>query len=125
MIETGLAIPADQLERALRTRSRLRQEIISAFASADAHLLLTPTTPRPAMPLSQFDPSEELATLIPFTCGFNLTGNPAISLPCGLTRDGLPIGLQIVSRHHTDAALLELAQQYQRMTDWHERYPHL
>lgn len=125
MIETGLAIPADRLEQALRTRSQLRQEVISAFASADAHFLLTPTTPRPAMPLSQFDPSDELATLIPFTCGFNLTGNPAISLPCGFSRDGLPIGLQIVSRHLTDAALLDLAQQYQGLTDWHERHPNL
>lgn len=125
VIETGLAIPADRLGQALRTRSQLRQEITSVLASAGAHFLLTPTTPRPAMPLSQLDPSEDLATLIPFTCGFNLTGNPAISLPCGLTRSGLPIGLQIVGRHLTDSALLDLAQQYQGMTDWHERYPHL
>ena len=123
MIESGLAMPADQLSQAVHTRSLLRLEISAAFAAADTQFLLTPTTPRPAMPLAQFDPSEELATLIPFTCGFNLSGNPAISLPCGQTGDGLPIGLQIVSRHFMEASLLDLAGQFQRQTDWHTRWP--
>lgn len=123
MIESGLAMPADQLSEAVHVRSLLRQEISAAFAATDTQFLLTPTTPRPAMPLAQFDPSEELATLIPFTCGFNLSGNPAISLPCGQTRDGLPIGLQIVGRHFMETSLLDLARQFQQQTDWHARRP--
>ena len=102
MIETGLAIPADQLKDAVKIRSSLRDELSAAFGASGGHFLLTPTTPRPAMPLANFDPTEELGTLIPFTCGFNLTGNPAISLPCGQTTGGLPIGLQIVGLHFTD-----------------------
>ncbi len=125
VIEAGLAIPANDLEQAVRTRSKLRQEIASTFTSTDTFFLLTPTTPRPAMPLSQFDPSEELATLIPFTCGFNLSGNPAISLPCGLTSNGMPIGLQIVSHNFADIALLDIAKQFQRLTDWHVMRPPL
>ena len=123
MIESALAMPADQLSDAVRIRSLLRQQLSAAFAATGAQFLLTPTTPRPAMPLAQFDPSEDLATLIPFTCGFNLSGNPAISLPCGLTRDGLPVGLQIVGSHFCDASLLDLAAQFQRQTDWHEKRP--
>ncbi|MEM7172162.1 MAG: amidase [Pseudomonadota bacterium] len=125
IIERGLATPAVQMLKAQRTRSQLRQEIRSAFDSTDTHFLLTPTTPRPAMPLSQLDPSEELITLVPFTCGFNLSGNPAISLPSGRTCDGLPIGLQIVSRPFMEVGLLKLAMQFQKLTDWHKRRPSL
>lgn len=123
MIETGLAIPADQLKDAVKIRSSLRDELSAAFGASGAHFLLTPTTPRPAMPLANFDPTEELGTLIPFTCGFNLTGNPAISVPCGQTAGGLPIGLQIVGRHFMDAALLDLARSFQQRTHWHELRP--
>ena len=123
MIEAGLAIPEEQVMNAIRVRSQLRLEVTAALAPANAQFLLTPTTLRPAMPLATFDPANELATLIPFTCGFNLTGNPAISLPCGQTRDGLPIGLQIVGRHFMDTSLLDLAEQFQSRTSWHELRP--
>ncbi|MEM1129674.1 MAG: amidase [Pseudomonadota bacterium] len=123
MLETGLAIPGDQLRNAIHVRSQLRQELAAGLAAANASFLLTPTTPRPAMPLAAFDPSAELASLVPFTCGFNLTGNPAISVPCGQTRDGLPIGLQIVGGHFMDTALLDLADRFQQRTRWHEQRP--
>lgn len=125
MIENGLAISEDQLLHAVRTRSQLRQELMEAQTATNTHFLITPTTPRPAMRLTQFDPAQELATLIPFTCGFNLTGNPAISVPCGQTGDGLPIGLQIIGGHFKETALLDLATRFQRLTDWHERRPQL
>ncbi len=123
MIESGLAIPEEQMSEAVHIRSLVRQEITAAFAATGTLFLLTPTTPRPAMPLAQFDPSEEIATLVPLTCPFNLSGNPAISLPCGQTRDGLPIGLQIVGRHYSDVSLLGLAGQFQQQTDWHMKRP--
>ncbi len=123
MIETGLAIPQDQMLNAVGVRSQLRQELSTALKGAAAQVLLTPTTPRPAMPLSDFDPTQELATLIPFTCGFNLTGHPAISVPCGQTRSGLPIGLQMVGHHYQEASLLEHAEEFQRLANWHEMRP--
>ncbi|MEM7398959.1 MAG: amidase, partial [Pseudomonadota bacterium] len=122
-IESGLLISADQLSEAVRTCSQLSREVSATFSAHDTRFLLTPTTPRPAMPLAQFNPSDEMASLVPFTCGFNLTGNPALSLPCGQTRDGLPIGLQIVGCHFAEASLLDLAQQFQQLTNWHERRP--
>lgn len=123
MIETGLALPADRLMQAVRTRSKLQQELSAAFSNAGTRFLLTPTTPRPAMSLTNFDPTQELGSLIPFTCGFNLTGHPAISLPCGQTKDGLPIGLQIVGQHFMDASLLKLATEFQHLTHWHDLRP--
>lgn len=123
MIETGLEIPANRLMDSVRTRSKLRNELSAAFGTAGTHFLLTPTTPRPAMSLASFDPTQELGTLVPFTCGFNLTGNPAISLPCGQTKDGLPIGLQIVARHYMESDLIDLAIEFQRRTHWHEMRP--
>jgi Asp-tRNA(Asn)/Glu-tRNA(Gln) amidotransferase A subunit family amidase len=125
MIDAGLAVSDAQLAEAVQVRSRLRRDLSAGLAAAGAGHLLTPTTPRPAMPLAGFDPGEDLATLIPFTCGFNLTGNPAISVPCGLTGDGLPVGLQIVGRHFREDALLALAARFQTRTDWHERRPPL
>ncbi|XWN30006.1 MAG: amidase [Devosia sp.] len=125
MIEAGFAMPTELLLQAIDLRCQLRQELADAFALADTNFLLTPTTPRPSIPLEKLNPAEDLVTFIPFTCGFNLTGNPAISVPCGYTSDGLPIGLQIVSRHFMEAALLDLAIQFQKLTDWHERRPPL
>lgn len=74
------------------------------FGSAD--LLATPTTPNPPHPHS--GPGEVMS--VGFTWLFNLTGHPALSLPAGLTRDGLPVGLHLVARHHEDALLLAAAR---------------
>ena len=56
---------------------------------------------------------------------FNLTGLPAISVPCGLTRAGLPIGLQIAGQPFDEATVLRVAHAYEQHTDWHRRHPAL
>ena len=58
-----------------------------------------------------------------FTCPFNLSGVPAISLPCGFTASGLPIGLQIAGRPFDEETILKVAWAYQESTDWHRRRP--
>ena len=58
-----------------------------------------------------------------FVAMFNLTGLPAISLPCGFDRDGLPIGLQLAGRPFDEATVLRAAFAYERGTTWHERRP--
>ena len=58
-----------------------------------------------------------------FTFPFDLTGQPALTVPCGFTTNGLPIGLQLAGRHLADATLLRIGQAYQRMTDWHTHMP--
>jgi aspartyl-tRNA(Asn)/glutamyl-tRNA(Gln) amidotransferase subunit A len=63
------------------------------------------------------------ATLTAYTSPFNLTGLPAISIPCGFDARGLPIGLQLVARPWAEARLLRVARAYERATSWHERRP--
>ena len=63
--------------------------------------------------------------LIRNTVPFNAYGIPAISVPCGFSREGLPIGLQISGRAHGELDVLALAHAYEQATDWHERVPRL
>ena len=60
-----------------------------------------------------------------FTNPFNLTGLPALSVPCGFTTQGLPIGLQIAGRPHDEATVLRVGHSYQQVTEWHRRRPPL
>jgi aspartyl-tRNA(Asn)/glutamyl-tRNA(Gln) amidotransferase subunit A len=98
----------------------------------DGHdLLLTPTIATPPFKVGLDNPTEiagrpvEPYDWIPFTYPFNLTGNPAASVPCGFTKDGLPIGLQIVGRRFDDVTVLRVAAGYERLAPWADRKPPL
>ena len=123
LIEEGLQIPPAQIAAAVRVRDTLKEELRDALGAAQADALATPTTPRAAMPLATFDPAQELGTLIPYTCPFNLTGQPAVSVPCGFTREGLPVGLQVVGRPFAEALVLRIAGAYEQATPWAARAP--
>ena len=125
MLKSSFNVPRDQLEHAVIFRGNLRRAVDEALDRSGAEFLLTPTTPRVAMELAEFNPDSELGTLIPYTCGFNLTGHPAVSVPCGFSSDGLPIGLQIVGQRYRDARILAIAEAFQDRTDWHLRRPTL
>jgi aspartyl-tRNA(Asn)/glutamyl-tRNA(Gln) amidotransferase subunit A len=92
-------------------------------------VLVTPTLPLPAFPVGQDVPdgwdSPDWTSWTPYTYPFNLTQQPALSVPCGFTSAGLPIGLQIVGARHADALVLRVGQAYQSATDWHRRFPGL
>jgi amidase len=110
-IEKGLTLSADEIIAARRTRHRLFHEVARFFDEYD--LLACPTVAVSPFPVEQRFPTEiageKLTTYIDWmflTFVVTLTGCPAISLPCGLTKDGLPIGLQLVGRPHGDADLL-------------------
>lgn len=68
---------------------------------------------------------ESLLSLVQVTAPFDLTGNPAIALPCGFSPQGLPLGLQIVGRHGEEGLLMRAAHAYEQATDWHQRRPTL
>ena len=123
MLVGALSIPMSQIAEAVAFRRGLRAEVRTTFAAAEVDALATPTTPRTAMPLASFDPATELGTLIPYTCPFNLTGQPAVSVPCGFTSSGLPIGLQLVGVPFDDAGLLRVAAAYEQATTWHDYEP--
>jgi len=88
-------------------------------------LLLLPTTPVSAPFISGPDAIEQAGLLTRFTAPFNLTGLPALSLPCGFTAEGLPLGLQIVAPAWGEASLLRAANAYEQATTWLQRKPDL
>ena len=96
---------------------------------AAVDLLALPTTPIPAPAVGELTVRVGEATqgvleaLVVFTTPFNLTGLPALALPCGFTRTGLPVSLQLVGRPFDEATLLAAGHAYQRDTDWHTRRP--
>ena len=102
----------------------LRREIRHVFSTVD--VLVTPTV---AAPPSTIDPIEQSAGLDPGrtrnTWPFDVFGLPAISIPCGFTSSGLPIGLQIVGAPFAEATVLAVARSYEQATDWHTRRPAL
>ncbi len=106
---------------ARRTQSLARRWFENFFQTYD--ILLTPSTPAPAPIRGSADAVETARLLTRFTAPFNLTGLPALSVPCGFTQSGLPIGLQIVSRHWSEAKVLQAGLAYEQATEWHNQRP--
>ena len=123
----GACIQASQYLKAQRFRTLLRQEMLDILGRVDA--LVTPTTLMAASkidaPIIHIDNKEFVvaAHIARATRPFNMTGLPAISVPCGFTPDGLPIGLQIIGRPFEETTVLRVAYAYERSTPWHERHP--
>jgi aspartyl-tRNA(Asn)/glutamyl-tRNA(Gln) amidotransferase subunit A len=110
--------------RALQVRRLIKNDFDAAFQQCD--VMIGPTTPTPAFPLGEKS-SDPLAMYLSdvFTIGANLAGIPAISVPCGFTQSGLPIGLQIQAPAFEEEKLLRVARMLERETDWHTRRPTL
>jgi aspartyl-tRNA(Asn)/glutamyl-tRNA(Gln) amidotransferase subunit A len=115
--------------RAQQIRALVRADVDDALARRD--VLLSPTTPIAATPLGQAETSiagaaaNVRASLLQFTRPFNFSGHPACSVPCGVTGDGLPLGMQIVGRPFDEVTVLRVADAWQRATDWHACRPPL
>jgi Asp-tRNA(Asn)/Glu-tRNA(Gln) amidotransferase A subunit family amidase len=113
--------------KAQRVRSLMRQEMAAALRRVDA--LVTPSVPIPAPRVGQTtvnigqETVDILSTLSRLTRPANLTGFPAISVPCGFTMGGLPIGLQLIGRPFAEVTILQLAYAYEQETTWHQRQP--
>jgi len=107
--------------KAQRVRALINADFINAFKHVD--VLMGPTTPTPAFAIGAktSDPITMYLNDI-YTIGANLAGLPAISVPCGFVQ-GLPVGLQIVGPHFSEARVLNVAHLFQRATDWHTRIP--
>jgi aspartyl-tRNA(Asn)/glutamyl-tRNA(Gln) amidotransferase subunit A len=90
-------------------------------------LLLTPTLPIPAFPRGTDAPegwhSPNWTSWTPYTYPFNMTQQPAVSVPCGFTRAGLPAGLQIIGPRHADRKVLRAAQAYEKAAAWGTERP--
>jgi aspartyl-tRNA(Asn)/glutamyl-tRNA(Gln) amidotransferase subunit A len=108
--------------KAQQVRAKVRDDYAAAFTAVD--LVATPTTPTPAFKLGEktADPLQMYLADI-FTVSANLAGVPAMSLPCGLSAEGLPIGCQLTAAMWDEAALLRAGAALQDATDWHLRTP--
>jgi aspartyl-tRNA(Asn)/glutamyl-tRNA(Gln) amidotransferase subunit A len=108
--------------RALKVRRLIKNDFDAAFQQCD--VIVGPTAPTPAFKLGD-KVSDPLAMYLSdvFTIGANLAGIPAISIPCGFTQAGLPIGLQIQAPAFDEEKLLRIARMFERETDWHTRQP--
>jgi aspartyl-tRNA(Asn)/glutamyl-tRNA(Gln) amidotransferase subunit A len=120
-LEDGASTSSTDYILARRTQAEVKKRFEQFFESYD--FLILPTTPIAAPTVEGHDAVEQAARLTRFTAPFNLSGLPALSLPCGLTGDGLPIGLQIVSRAWGDAKLLNIGYAFEQATEWHTLQP--
>jgi len=120
-LKTGAAYTSTEYSLARRTQTLMRRQFEKFFENYD--ILLAPTTPVAAPPIEGPDAVEQARLLTRFTAPFNLTGLPALSLPCGFTQMGLPVGLQIIARPWAEDAVLRAAYAFEQATDWHLRRP--
>ncbi len=122
-LETGAATSLQDYIQARRTQTELRRKLEQFFDDFD--LLCLPATPVTAPLISGPDAVEQARRLTRFTAPFNLTGLPAIVLPCGMSFSGLPISLQLVARPWAESTLLRAARAYENATPWHTLQPAL
>lgn len=120
-LEDGAKTTSTEYALARRTQAEVRKRCELFFESYD--LLITPTTPIAAPAIAGHDAVEQAGRLTRFTSPFNLTGLPALSVPCGFTSEGLPIGLQMVTRAWADAKALNAGYAYEQATEWHKNFP--
>jgi len=108
--------------KAQQVRRLIADDFVRAYASCD--VIAGPTTPTAAFACGAKtgDPVQMYLNDI-FTVAANLTGMPAMSIPCGFGANGLPIGLQLQGNYFDEARLLQVAHRFQQATDWHRRIP--
>jgi aspartyl-tRNA(Asn)/glutamyl-tRNA(Gln) amidotransferase subunit A len=113
-LESGQSLTAVQLGRIARRRFAFEQEVAALYTDVD--VLLTPCTAVPAFAAAGPPPGGAMAT--PFTMLGNLSGCPSTTVPCGVTSEGLPVGLMITARHHRDDVALRLARLFEQARPW-------
>ena len=110
--------------KAQKVRTLIHRDFDAAFEHCDA--IITPTSPTTAFKISEkiHNPLQMYLSDI-CTIPINLAGVPAISLPCGLDQEGLPIGMQVIGKHFDEATILRVAHAYEQQTEWHKKRPAL
>ncbi len=108
--------------RAQKVRQLIRDDFVEAFKTVD--VILTPATPTPAFNIGEkmTDPVAMYLSDV-YTIAVNLAGIPGLSMPVGFSRNGLPLGGQLIGNYFSEAKLLNIAHRYQQETDWHQRVP--
>lgn len=125
VIEAGHALPGLAYQRILLRRLAMRGQVDALFAKVDA--LLTPVQPMPPLTLNAVSVLGQQPALVEalqrYTCVFDITGHPCLTLPAGQCQAGMPMGLQLVAAHLGEPVLFRLGAAFQAATDWHLRRP--
>ena len=128
-LQNGLAIPAVSYLEAMRWRGPALAAYLAAVSGTDA--VLAPVAPVPAPTIAESDVGNSdgaeavIQRLTRFTRPVNYLGLPSLSIPTGFTRNGLPVGMQLIGRAFDEATLLQIGAAFQRATDFHARVPEL
>jgi aspartyl-tRNA(Asn)/glutamyl-tRNA(Gln) amidotransferase subunit A len=109
--------------RAQKVRTLIRRDFLEAYKDVDA--LITPTSPISAFKIGEKSDPLTMYLCDIYTIGVNLAGLPGISLPCGFTKSGLPMGVQLIGQPFQEANLLAIAHAYERAHEWSQRRPAL
>jgi amidase len=121
-IARGLAADPIALCEAYLARDRFKGEMARMFAGCDA--LMSPIYPMVGARYDEMnDLLSDLPRLLGYTSPFNVSGSPSLTMPCGIAGVGMPIGMQLIGPHLSEAALLKAGHAYQMATDWHLRRP--
>jgi aspartyl-tRNA(Asn)/glutamyl-tRNA(Gln) amidotransferase subunit A len=119
-IRAGASVTAPAYIRGRLELARVRRTAGKLFESVD--LLVTSTLPIPP-PAASNPHADDILPMVRNTSPFDVNGLPAISIPCGFTKEGLPIGLQIIGPHGGESVVFQLAHAYEQATEWHKRRP--
>ncbi len=130
LLEVGEMLLATHYLQAQRYRTLLRHEFMEAFQQVD--VFICPTLPFVATPVGAMKvvieggkEEDMLSAIMQYTGVPSLTGLPSMSVPCGFSPDGLPIGMQIIGKPFDEATIFRVGHAYQEATDWHRREPAL
>ena len=125
LIELGRGLSGLEYQKIILRRAAFRGRVAALFQDID--LLLVPAQGVAPLTTAQVarlgEDAGMLQALLRFTCPFDMTGSPTITLPCGFTAAGMPMAFQFVGRHLEEETLVRAGHAYQSATDWHRRHP--
>lgn len=131
IIKAGLSYKGQDVAKAMAVRKEIYRALYNYFEDYD--ILITPTTPTAAFKVEKTDFGTRFPTIkgkplsitswMSYTYPFNLTGLPAASIPCGWTKSGLPIGMQIVGKRFDELLVLQVAKAFEEMVPWQDKKP--
>jgi amidase len=126
LIDLGHSLSATDYQKILLHRHDFCGKVRALFEDIDILVIPAQSAASPTLKqmetLGEQDPGE-LSSLLRFTAPFDLTGSPALTMPAGFTKAGLPVAIQFVGRHFEEDILVRAGHAYQRETDWHHQHP--
>ena len=123
LLERGASVTGAEYARGNDLRRAFAGELAGLFEDVDLIGLPSFLSPAPSLEVMALATGEVPGALLRFTAPFDFSGSPTISLPCGLSEDGLPLSLQLVGRHLEESLLLRAGHAFERATDFHTLHP--